>query len=158
KRAELAGFLRAVRDRAAEIEPVPILSAWASSGGPLSAACFETLEARLVEGLRAAGPLDGLHLCLPRAMCVRGVAGPAARPPPAARSVIGGAPLVASHDLHGNLTRSRVDTADAIVAYQTNPHRDHARVGRKAGRIAIGMVLGELRPVVAWRSLPMILG
>jgi microcystin degradation protein MlrC len=158
KRAELAGFVRAVRDRAAEIEPVPILSAWASSGGPLSAACFETLEARLVEGLRAAGPLDGLYLCLHGAMCVRGIADPEARLLRAARSVIGRAPLVVSHDLHGNLTKSRVDTADAIVAFQTNPHRDHARVGRKAGRIVIGMVLGELRPAVAWRSLPMILG
>src|SRR5262249_51450745 len=71
---------------------------------------------------------------------------------------LGGAPLVISHDLHGNLTRARVEAADAIVAYQTNPHRDHARIGHKAGRIAIGAALGELRPAMAWRSLPVILG
>jgi len=158
RRAELAGFVRAARARAAEIEPVPILSAWAASGGPLGARCFEALEARLVDGLRRAGPLDGMYFCLHGAMGARGIADPEARLLRAARSVIGGAPLVVSHDLHGNLTRARVDAADAIVAYQTNPHRDHARVGRKAGRIAIGMVLGELRPQVAWRSLPMILG
>src|SRR5262249_35752441 len=40
----------------------------------------------------------------------------------------------------------------------TNPHRDHARTGYKAGRIAIGAVLGELRPAMAWRTLPMLLG
>ena len=74
------------------------------------------------------------------------------------REILGGAPLVVSHDLHGNLTRARVEAADAIVAYQTNPHRDHARIGRKAGRIVIGAALGELRPAMAWRSLPMILG
>src|SRR5262249_42945599 len=62
KRAELAGFVRAARARAADVEPVPILSAWASSGGPLSASCFEVLEARLVEGLRRAGSLDGMYL------------------------------------------------------------------------------------------------
>jgi microcystin degradation protein MlrC len=158
RRAELAGFMRAARARKAEVEPVPILSAWASSGGPLSAACFEELEARLVDGLRAAGPLDGLYLCLHGAMGARGITDPETRLMRAARTVIGDAPLVVSHDLHANMTRARVETADAIVGYQTNPHRDHARVGRKAGRILIGTVLGELSPVMAWRTLPMILG
>jgi microcystin degradation protein MlrC len=158
KRAELAGFVRAARDRRAEIEPVPILSAWASPGGPLARDCFEALEARLVEGLRRAGPLDGLYLCLHGAMGVHGIADPETRLVRSARAVIGGAPLVVSHDLHGNVTRARVAAADALVAYQTNPHRDHARIGHKAGRIAIGAVLGELRPVMAWRTLPILLG
>src|SRR5205085_5070286 len=35
---------------------------------------------------------------------------------------------------------------------------DHADIGEKAGRIVFGTVLGELRPRMAWRSLPMILG
>ncbi|MGE5184314.1 MAG: M81 family metallopeptidase [Acidobacteriota bacterium] len=158
RRAELAGFVRACAARRAEIEPVPLLSAWASSGGPLAKDCLETLEARLVEALRRAGPLDAVYLCLHGAMGARGIADPETRLVRAARSVVGGAPIVVSHDLHGNLTRARVEAADAIVAYQTNPHRDHARTGRKAGALAIGMALGELRPHVAWRSLPMILG
>jgi microcystin degradation protein MlrC len=158
RRAELAGFVRAARARRAEIEPVPILSAWASSGGALSAECFATLEARLVDGLRRAGPLDGAYLCLHGAMGARGVVDPESRLLRAVRGVIGGAPLVVSHDLHGNVTRARVELCDALVGYQTNPHRDHARTGAKAGRIVIGTVLGELRPRVAWRSLPMILG
>lgn len=158
RRAELAGFVRAARDRRAEIEPVPILSAWASSGGPLTADCFEALEARLVEGLRRAGPLDGLYLCLHGAMGAHGVADPESRLVRSARAALGGGPVIVSHDLHGNMTRARAAAADAIVAYQTNPHRDHARVGRKAGRIAIGTVLGELRPVMAWRTLPILLG
>ncbi len=158
KRAELAGFVKAARERSSDVEPVPIFSAWASSGGPLDRACFEALEARLVEGLRAAGRLDGLYLCLHGAMGALAVPDPESRLLAAARSVIGGAPLVVSHDLHGNVTRARVEHADAIVAYHTNPHRDHARTGRRAGRIAIGAVLGELRPTMAWRSLPMILG
>jgi microcystin degradation protein MlrC len=158
RRAELAGFTRAMRERAAEVVPVPLLSAWAPSSGPLSTTCFETLEERLVEQLRAAGPLDGLYLCLHGGMGVTGVVDPESRLLRSVRRVLGGAPLVVSHDLHGNLTRARVAGADAIVAYQTNPHRDHARVGEKAGRIVIGTVLGELRPVMAWRSLPLLIG
>lgn len=158
KRAELAGFMQAVRARKAEIEPVPILSAWASSGGPLSTACFEELEARLVERLKKAGPLDGMYLCLHGAMGARGIADPETRLVRSVREALGGIPLVLSHDLHGNVTQARVDAVDALVAYQTNPHRDHAKIGKKAGSIVIGTVLGEIRPTMAWRSLPMILG
>jgi microcystin degradation protein MlrC len=99
-----------------------------------------------------------MYVCMHGAMGVRGIADPESRLLRGVRGVLGGAPLVVSHDLHGNLTRARVAAADAIVAYQTNPHRDHRRIGHKAGRIVIGAVLGELRPVMAWRSLPMLLG
>jgi microcystin degradation protein MlrC len=158
KRAELAGFMSAVRDRKSEIEPVPILSAWASSGGPLSKECFEALEERIVDGLRRAGPLDGMYFCLHGAMGAHGIVDPESRLLRSVRAVLGRAPIVVSHDLHGNVTRARIAEADAIVAYQTNPHRDHADTGAKAGRIVIGTVLGELRPTMAWRTLPMILG
>ena len=158
KRAELGGFMLAAQERKAEIEPVPMLSAWASSGGPLSKECFETLEARLVEMLRKAGRIDGMYFALHGAMGVRGIADPESRLVRSVREAIGGAPVVISHDLHGNVTRARVEAADAIVAYQTNPHRDHAKIGAKAGRILIGTVLGEIKPVMAWRTLPMILG
>jgi microcystin degradation protein MlrC len=161
RRVELAGFLAAARDRRAEIEPVPIMSAWAPSSGPVSLACFDALEDRLLEGVRRAhrtSPLAGMYLCMHGAMGVRGVADPESRLARGVRAILGGAPLVVSHDLHGNVTRARIEAADALVAYQTNPHRDHARTGHKAGRIVIGAALGELRPVMAWRSLPMILG
>jgi microcystin degradation protein MlrC len=158
RRAELSGFVAAAARRRAEVEPVPVLSAWASSGGPLTEACFATLEARLVDGLRAAGRLDGVFLALHGAMGVRGVRDPETRLLRAARAAIGGGPVVTTHDLHGNLTQARFEAADAIVAYGTNPHRDHARVGQRAGEILIGMARGELRPTGAWRSLPMILG
>jgi len=161
RRVELAGFVAAARARKAEIEPVAILSGWAPSNGPLALACFETLEGRLLEGVRRAHrdrPLAGMYLCLHGAMGVHGLVDPESRLVRGVRAVLGGAPLVVSHDLHGNVTRARIEAADAIVAYQTNPHRDHARIGEKAGRIVIGAALGELRPTMAWRSLPMILG
>lgn len=158
RRVELAGFMQAALARKAEIEPVPLFSAWTTPGGPLTQECFETLEARLVEALRGAGRLDGLYFCQHGAMGVLGVPDPETRLLQSARSVLGGAPLVVSHDLHGNLTRARVEAADALLAYQTNPHRDHARIGRRSGEILIGTVLGELRPTMAWRTLPLILG
>lgn len=160
-KVELAGFVAAARERRDDVEPVAILSAWSPSSGPLSAECFETLEDRLLEGVRRAhraSPLAGMYLCMHGAMGVHGIVDPESRLLRGVRAILGGAPLVVSHDLHGNLTRARVEAADAIVAYQTNPHRDHQRTGHKAGRIVIGAALGELHPTMAWRTLPMILG
>src|SRR5262249_29672727 len=119
------------------------------------------LTARCRYGLARAprdSPLAGMYLCMHGAMGVRGVVDPECRLIRGVRAILGGAPLVVSHDLHGNVTRARIAAVDALVAYQTNPHRDHARIGHKAGRIVIGAALGELRPPPAWRSLPMILG
>jgi len=48
--------------------------------------------------------------------------------------------------------------ADILCAYHTNPHRDHVSTGRRAGSLLIRTLRGEVKPVMAWRSLPMMLG
>lgn len=158
KRAELAGFVRAARARRADVEPVPLFSAWAVASGPLDGATFDAIRQKLVDDLGRAGKIDAVYLCLHGAMGVVGVRDPERELVAAARSVVGAAPIVATYDLHANLTQARVEATDALQSYQTNPHRDHARVGRRAGELLIGMLDGSVRPEVAWRSLPMILG
>ncbi|MBK9033254.1 MAG: M81 family metallopeptidase [Myxococcales bacterium] len=104
KKAELAGAVAAVR--AAGATPVPILSAWASSGGKLTRACFDTLAERLADGLRAARP-DGVVLALHGAMGVDGLRDPETELLRIARDAAGGVPLTCTHDLHANLTPRR---------------------------------------------------
>jgi microcystin degradation protein MlrC len=161
KNAELSGFVRsaeAARKRGVEVEPVPTLSAWAIPGGPLTRATFDELLSRLLDRLRAAGPVDGTFLSLHGAMGVQGLRDPESVILEAVREATGGRPVTTTHDFHGNLTERRVRAAEAIVAYRTNPHRDHAKVGAEAGSILIRTLAGEVRPVSAWRSLPMLLG
>lgn len=157
-RAELAGFMDAARARRADIEPVPLFSAWAVASGPLTRPTFDALLEKLADGLRKAGRVDAVYLALHGAMGVTGVRDPEREILAAARSVVGGVPLVATYDLHTNQTRARLEASDAVQSYQTNPHRDHARVGRRAGEMLIGMLDGAVRPALGWRSLPMILG
>ena len=97
KKAELAGFVDAARHSNGEFVPVPIFSAWASSGGPLSTNVFETLEQRMIDGLRAAGPLDGVYVCLHGAMGVVNIGDPESRLLRSARQAIGGGPVVTTH-------------------------------------------------------------
>jgi microcystin degradation protein MlrC len=77
----------------------------------------------------------------------------------AVREVVGpGVPIAATMDLHGNLTAAKVDPLTVLQAYRTNPHRDLAWAGERAGGVLIRALRGQVRPVSAWRSLPMLLG
>ncbi len=157
KNAELSGFVAKAR-KLGGIELVPTLSAWAVPGGPLSPACFEELTSALVAKLRAAGPLDAVFLSLHGSMGVVGDRDPETTLLRRVREAVGEIPIAATLDLHANLTRARVETGVLFFAYHTNPHRDHAARGARAAEVLAPWARGEIRPVTAWRSLPMMLG
>jgi microcystin degradation protein MlrC len=157
--AELTGFVQAAR-AAGGVTAVPLSSALAVPGGPLSTACFEWLLGGLLDRLRAAGPVDGVYLALHGSMEVRGLGeAPEAVILRRVREVIGGeAGLAVSYDLHGNLSAGLVDPVDVLVAYRTNPHWDLAPTGFRAGNRLIRALRGQIRPIHAWRKLPVVLG
>lgn len=158
KNAELSGFVQEVGKRA---ELVPLTSAWAVPSGPLSRACYDALLETITAQLRdahALAPLDGVYLCLHGAMGVQGVVEPEASVIRSVRAVVGAIPVVVTFDLHGNVTRDVIEASTALIAYATNPHRDHASTGRKAARLLIATCQGKARPTMAWRTLPMLLG
>ena len=158
--AELSGFVLAAKRWFRQVEIVPLLSAWALPAGPLSEDAYTTLRDRLVASLRRAGPLDGLFLSLHGAMRARGgVPEPEEGLLAAVREVLGeDVPVAVTLDLHGQLTPGLVDRVDILTAYRTNPHLDLPQAGYRAGKLLIRTLLGEIRPVAAWRTLPMIMG
>lgn len=157
RNAELSGFVKATKASSA-VEPVPLFSAWAIPSGPLNAATFGYFKDKLADSLRRAGPLDGLFLSLHGAMNAEGVLDPEGELINCAREILGPEVRVgATYDLHGQLTETKAHL-DAVAAYRTNPHRDHAKVGFKAGQQLISAIRGEVRPTTAWRTLPMLLG
>lgn len=160
KRAELSGFVEAItKVGRGRVEGVPLLSAWAVPAGPLAAAALVELRTRLVDAIRSAGKLDGIYLALHGAMSARGEVDPEARLIEAVREAVGpDVPIAVSFDLHGQMTPEKLRPVTIATAYRTNPHRDHARVGFRTGDLLIRTVLGEIRPVLAWRTLPMLLG
>ncbi|MEZ4269221.1 MAG: M81 family metallopeptidase [Myxococcota bacterium] len=158
--AELSGFRRAVeREGGGQVVAVPLFSAWAISGGPLSADCFAHFRSRLRSALEAAAPLDGLFFALHGAMGAVGTLKPEVELLRVAREVLGDAvPIVCTMDLHAQITADDIRLADAICGFRTNPHRDHRAVGQRAGGILVDLVLGRMKATVAWRSLPMVTG
>lgn len=156
--AELSGMLRAVAASGGLCEAVPTLSAWTVPGGPLQREALDNLKDRLCERLRAAGRLDGVMLSLHGAMTATDTDEPEAEILEAVREVVGSVPISVSLDLHANLTPRKLAQIDLLAAYHTNPHRDHARTGERAGQVLVDTVLGRVRPVSTWRSLPMVIG
>lgn len=157
--AELTGFVQAAR-LCRRVETVPLASSLAVSGGPLERAAFDWVLDDLVARIREAGPLDGVYLALHGSMQVAGLGeSPEALILRRVREALGPrGRLAASFDLHGNLTSGIVEALDVLVAYRTNPHRDLARTGFRAGNLLIRALRGACTPVHAWRKLPMVLG
>lgn len=159
KNAELSGFVRAAERFGDAFELRPIFSAWAVPGGPLDQGVFQDFTDRLIEELKAMAPIDGVFLSMHGALCVRDLDDAEGRLIQQVHRAVGErVPVAVTLDLHANLTQRKVQGNTLLCAYRTNPHRDHYRVGQRAGELLLRTVLGQVQPVTAWRTLPLVLG
>lgn len=165
KSAELSGFVQACR-KDGDIQPVPLCSMITTPSGPIQADNFDMLVQTLLDSLRDNAPYDGVYLALHGAMRVQRRPGEPieygdgdARILEAVRQVIGkDTPLAVSLDLHANLNLRKLEQFDIMCMYQTNPHRDFVKVGKRAQALLAQYVRGQIKPVQAYRSLPMVMG
>lgn len=130
--AEVLGF-RSALDSACPWQPVPILIGVSESGGPMDHRFYlDTLD-DMRQRLLAALPLDGVYIANHGAMTTTQCRDPDGEIFAMVRGVVGAqVPVVATLDLHGNVSQRMVDHADVIVAYRTNPHVDMPERGAEA--------------------------
>ena len=134
---ELTGSLAYLEERGWIAEPVFAASA-RSSGGRLDADGYQALRNTLRGALAAALPADAIILHLHGAACAVGVDDPEGDLLAMVRTELGFAGRVAvSLDLHGNVTRQMLASADVITAYRTFPHTDLQATGRRAAALAL---------------------
>ena len=151
----IAGFIEAMRGRPCELLP----TAWAASepSAHVTEDAFERIAALIVEGIREARP-DAVYLDLHGAMVTEHLDDGEGELLARVRALIGpNAPLVASLDLHANVTRRMLEAADALVAYRTYPHVDMAETGERAAHLLRRRLDGQARPVVAARRIPFLI-
>ena len=121
---ELPGFI-ADMDAAGSWEPVPSLLAMAEPNGPVDAAFFGRLMENWERDLKEAGPLDGVYCVLHGAGLTTDDDDPEGTLLGMVRRVRGNnIPLVASYDLHANVSAANVELVNAYIGYRTNPHLD----------------------------------
>ncbi|MFN8620268.1 MAG: M81 family metallopeptidase [Chloroflexota bacterium] len=153
---ELAGALEALAAAGPMVEAVPLLRAWAMSGGVLDRAALRALGDRVEATIRAAGALDGLVLSLHGALTAEDEPDADAWLMGRARAALGdGPPIGVCLDLHANVTPAMVAAATFLAGYHTYPHVDQAATGARAARLVVETVAGRLAPatVLAKRAL-----
>ncbi|MBX2803233.1 MAG: M81 family metallopeptidase [Myxococcales bacterium] len=157
KRAEYAGFLEACGRN--QVEGFALFNALLLPTGPITSETMDWLRQEVVDALQSCGALDGVVLALHGAARAEGGIPVDAEILALVRDQLPpSVPIVASYDLHANLTASRREGLLALSAYHTNPHRDLRWTGRKVTEILIRSLRGEIEPVSTWRKLPVFLG
>jgi microcystin degradation protein MlrC len=152
----LAGFVEVAQARGWEL--VPTIACAASPCAHVTKDAYERIAQMLIDGIRAAGPLDGVYLDLHGAMVTEHLDDGEGELLARVRQVIGRKlPLVASLDLHANVTPEMVDHADALIAYRTYPHIDMADTGRAAARHLALLLQSGRRLAKAFRQLPFLI-
>lgn len=67
-------------------------------------------------------------------------------------------PIVFTLDLHSTLTEKMARNANAVSIYRTYPHTDAYEVGYEVGAILMGTLLGKIKPVIAVKHIPLLIG
>jgi microcystin degradation protein MlrC len=153
---EVAGFFDAARKFGFEV--VPTLMGWATPSGPLSAETFHSLTDELLNAIDRAGKVDAVLLALHGAMVADGEVDADGTILKRVRDLIGPERiLVATLDLHGNVSQRMAAATDALIAYRTYPHVDQRSRGLHAGRLAHRAAAGEIHPIQAIARPPLLI-
>ena len=151
----VGGMLQALREVGAGC--APLLVATACPSGPVTRECYQALKADLVGRLRAALPVAGVLLALHGSAAADGAGDLEGDLLEAVRETVGDAvPIVATLDLHAHVTAAMVDAADALLAWETYPHRDAFSTGERGARCLLDILSGRLRPAMALAKVPVL--
>ena len=134
-----AGAIEALRAGGHSL--VPLTWAAASPSAQVTDDAFERIAGDLVERLAGSGPVDGVYLDLHGAMVTESHDDGEGELLRRVREAVGArVPIVASLDLHANVTRAMVEHADALSIYRTYPHVDMAPTGARAAGLLTHML------------------
>jgi len=152
----MSGFVEAAE--AASWELAPTLWCAASPSAHVRADAYERIAKTIIDGLVAAGPLNGVYLDLHGAMVAEHLDDGEGELLARLRKAIGRrTPIVVSLDLHANVTPAMIEHADALIAYRTYPHVDMADTGRACARHMALLLRAEGHFAKAFRQIPFLI-
>ena len=143
-------------DRAGRWTPVPIVFAGSVPTGPVQRAFFEELMADMRQRLEAAVPFDGVYICEHGGAVATHDHDPDGTLFEMVREVVGPeVPVVATLDLHANISAPMVDATEVLIAYRTNLHVDQRERGEEAAACLNELIEG-VRATPAWMRIPLV--
>lgn len=148
----IGGCIDRIRDTA---EIAPVLWASAEPGHLVETEAFETISGKILDGLAAAMPLDGIYFDLHGAMITEDHEDGEGELLARVRDLVGAdVPIAVSLDLHANVTSEMVAHADATTIFRTYPHLDMAETGARAADLLLEIIRSGRKPHTAFRKLP----
>jgi microcystin degradation protein MlrC len=152
---ELPGFMAAM-DASGPWATVPSLLAMAEPNGPVDQAFFDHLMQCWEADLTAAGPVDGVYLVLHGAGLTTADHDPEGTLLALVRRIVGpDVPVVATFDLHANVSDADVNLVNGFVGYRTNPHLDMRERGAEAA-VLLRRLLAGTRTCLTRIRLPIV--
>lgn len=132
-------------------ELVPVIWAGASPSAHVTEDAYERIVQEILGAVRTL-EFDAVYLDLHGAMVAEHVDDGEGELLLRIRRIVGPhVPVVASLDLHANVTDLMLDNACAMVAYRTYPHIDMAETGVRAARLLSGL-LAHRQPLERYRK------
>lgn len=148
-----AGFIDAADS--ADVVLVPALAVWATPSGLVDDAMLDELVGEIVGAIECCRP-DGVALALHGAMVSRDHEDADGWILERVREAVGlDTPIVATLDLHANISPRMVELADALVGYDTYPHVDQRERASEAFDLLLKIIGRQVRPVACLIKPPM---
>jgi microcystin degradation protein MlrC len=149
----VGAYLKLAREYGAEV--VTPIAAEAMPSGPVTADAYRRLTEPILEAV-ARGTFDAALLDLHGAMTADGAPDGEGLLLENIRRLAPRLPIAVTCDLHCNLTQAMVDNCTALIGYKTYPHTDMHVVAEQVGRIVLDSLSGRVKPVMAWRQVPLL--
>lgn len=130
---------------------VPVMAFNAQPGGIVTREVFQSARDALLEAIEKQERVDGILLALHGAMVAEGYPDGEGALLETLRDKVGTeVPIIASLDLHCNLTKKMVKYADAFFPYDYYPHTDTYEAGIRAAKCMWDTLEGRIHPVMAY--------
>ncbi|KAB7739625.1 microcystin degradation protein MlrC [Parvibaculum sedimenti] len=148
----IAGFIDEAEARGHTLLPLVWCSATPSAH--VTEEAYERVAEILLDALGYAGEIDAVYLDLHGAMVTEHLEDGEGELLKRVRAAVGPKiPVVASLDLHANVTAEMVEYSDVLIAYRTYPHVDMAETGARAAAHLDAMFAGLPRQAKAMRKI-----
>ena len=150
---DIGGFIRVIDDHGWDV--VPTVAANATPGGIVTTEALDSFLTPLVDEIERSNP-DAVLLGLHGAMVSENELDGDGAILECVRKVAGDVPILATLDLHANVTERMAANADGLFGYDTYPHVDIGETGEEAARVLALTFAGEIEPQVVVERAPLL--
>jgi microcystin degradation protein MlrC len=144
--------------RLAEVANIEVVSGPffnAEPSSPATAAAWREITENILDGLRGAGPVDIVFMCLHGAQMAAGIDDCEGALLASVREIVGpGVAIGALLDLHANVTSTMCTHADLTVSCREYPHVDYAQRAWEMLPVLRDIARGAVRPVTRALRIP----